>query len=116
MKSSRSRAYVARRMKVPPLQREIETIIAHWRPILGLDGWGIELRFDEKKDKANAKVSLQYEEATLNFNLPRIAAEVSDLEELALHELVHCHEAPYDTETRVSRVTRALLRAAGRSC
>lgn len=102
----------------PPLQKQIETLLSAWCPIVGLESWGITVRFDEKKDKANARVSLQYEEATLNFNLVRIKAEVPDhaaLEELCLHELVHCHEAPYDTETRVSRVTRALLRAAGRT-
>lgn len=103
--------------RTPSLQKQIVTLVNHWRPILGLESWGIELRFDEPKDKANAKVSLQYEEATLNFNLVRIKAEVRShaaLSELVLHELVHCHEAPYDTETRVSRVTRSILRAAGR--
>jgi hypothetical protein len=104
-------------MRTPSLEKQIVTLVNHWRRILGLESWGIELRFDEKKDRANAKVQYQYEEATLNFNLVRIAAETrthAALSELVLHELVHCHEAPYDTETRVSRVTRSLLRAAGR--
>lgn len=104
-------------MRAPSLQKQIVTLVNHWRPILGLESWGIELRFDETKDRANAKVQYQYEEATLNFNLARIKAETrthAALSELVLHELVHCHEAPYDTETRVSRVTRTILRAAGR--
>jgi hypothetical protein len=111
VKSSHSRA----RIRPPSLQRQIETLLAYWRPVLGLESWGIQVRFDEKTDKANARVSLQYEEATLNFNLAKIAAGCAchaALQELTLHELVHCHEAPYDTETRVSRVTRSLLRAA----
>ena len=97
------------------VRARINRAIRHWVPLVGLESWGIVVRFDETKHKAACHVtSLRYEEATLWFNLPRIRAELlptyAAVEELALHELVHCL-LPYNGEQSVSRITRTLLRA-----
>lgn len=104
-------------MKPSALARRINRLIAKWIPILGLENWGITVRYDEPKAKATCDVEYSYEEATVNFNLKRIATEIPNKmaahEELVVHELVHCLVAPYDSEKRVSRVTRSILRARG---
>lgn len=84
---------------------------------MGLESWGLTVLFDEPVSMATCLLpnGSRYEEAMLRFNLPRIKAELLNhtaaLEELVVHEMAHCLEAPYDSENRVSRVTRALLRA-----
>lgn len=97
------------------LRNRFDRLIAKWVPILGLESWGLTVLYNEPRYKATCKIEGSYEEATINFNLKRIAAELPNVmaahEELAVHELVHCLLAPYDSERRVSRVTRSILRA-----
>ena len=104
------------------IRARVNRAIRYWVPILGLESWGLEVRFDETVSKATCTVVQgSYEEAVLRFNLRRMKAELlptyAAVEELALHELGHCVLAPYDSERRVSRLTRSLLRArdAGRT-
>lgn len=96
------------------VRARIVRLAARWRPVLGLESWGIEMRFDEATDLANCTVRHGYEEATIRFNLVRIKRElpptVLALEELVLHEHVHVL-LPRASERTVSRVTRSLLRA-----
>lgn len=72
------------------------------------------MRYDEKVDLANCFAKPRYEEAVVNFNLPRIRAELPNtmaaLEELVCHELTHCLIWK-NNETAVSRVARVILRA-----
>lgn len=96
------------------LRNRIDRIIAKWRPIFGLDAWLLDIRYDEKTDLANCFAKPRYEEAVVNFNLPRIRAELPNtmaaLEELVCHELTHCL-CWYANETTVSRIARVILRA-----
>ena len=94
------------------LQKRIEGIFNDWRPILGLEGWNITLRFDEKKLKGYCSTSPKYLEATLGFNLERIRKETKTpeaLEVLVVHEMVHIVH-PRSSETAVSQTTFSYLR------
>lgn len=97
------------------IRKRVSRLVAKWVPILGLESWGLTVLFDEQKDLANCTVKGSYEEATIRFNLKRLRAELPNTlaayEELVCHELLHCLLAPVDTERRVSRVTRSILRA-----
>lgn len=104
-------------MRAPPLKKQIETLLAHWRPILGLESWGIEVRWNEKEYMGWCIAKPTYQEAMIGFNLERIRKEVTSpeqLEDLVCHELVHC-VIWKSSERAVSQMTRSLLRAAGRS-
>jgi hypothetical protein len=102
------------------LRRDILRHYATWRPILGLEGWNIVTRFDERQLKGYCIASPKYLEATIGFNLPRIRAALrkaryethwyEPLEELVLHEMVHIVN-PRASETSVSQMTLSLLRA-----
>lgn len=102
------------------LQQRIEAHFSYWRPVLGLEGWSIKLRYDEKKLKGYCITSPKYLEATLGFNPKKIRAFLraeknqkhwyDPLEELVLHEMVHILN-PRSSETAVSQTTYALLRA-----
>ena len=96
------------------IRARIHRAIRYWVPVLGLESWGLEIRFDECVDRANCTVQGSYEEAVLRFNPKRIKQELlptyAAVEELALHELVHVL-LPRESERQVSRVTRSLLRA-----
>lgn len=103
-------------MRAPSLQKQIETLVAHWRPIMGLDTWVIQVRFDEKVHTATCIAQPQYEEAVLTFNLKRIRENCRTpwmVEELVVHELSHALSWR-SSERTVTRISRALLRAAGR--
>lgn len=97
------------------LRARVLRFARYWRPILGLESWDIEIRFDEPKYLATCVAKPSYEEAVLHFNLDRMRRELlptlAATEELVCHELVHALLAPQDSERRVSRVTRSLLRA-----
>lgn len=96
------------------LRKRIDRLVTKWRPILGLESWGLDVRFDEAVYTATCNAKPSYEEATLTFNLYRIKSElpnvVAALEELVVHELVHCLIWKAN-ERAVSRVTRSILRA-----
>lgn len=95
------------------IQEQIETYFAYWRPVLGLDGWQIILRFDEKVCTAYCSAKPKYLEAVIGFNLTRIRKEVKTAElreELVLHEMIHA-VFPKASETAVSQYTYSLLRA-----
>lgn len=97
------------------VRRSIVRLVEHWRPILGLDTWVIEVRFDERSDRGNCVACTQYEEAVVAFNPRRILKEVRNLaglQELVVHELVHCL-AWRSNERTVTHLSRAFLRAAG---
>ena len=96
------------------MRKRIHRAVDYWRSILGLDSWGLGIIFDEQNDLANCHAKPIYEEAVLAFNLPRIRSELppayAAIEELVLHELVHCFDFEA-SERKVSRYTRSLLRA-----
>lgn len=103
-------------MKRPSLKKQIELLVDHWKPILGLEGWAIELRFDETVSAGYCKAKPRYLTAVIGFNLERIRKEYRTpqaVEELTVHELVHA-VAWRESERAVSQITYALLRAAGR--
>jgi hypothetical protein len=103
-------------VRAPPLKKQIEALLAHWRPILGLESWAIEVRWDEQKHTGWCIAKPKYREAMIGFNLQRIKAECrtpEQVEDLVCHELVHC-VVWKASETAVSQMTQALLRAAGR--
>lgn len=84
---------------------------------MGLDSWMIELRFTEEVHTATCIAQPQYEEAVIAFNLPRIKERCrtpEQVEELTVHELTHCL-AWKSSERTVTRLSRAMLRAAGRT-
>lgn len=104
-------------MRAPPLQKQIETLVAHWRPIAGLETWTFELHFDEKKLLGYCKADGRYEAAKLGFNLERIRKELRTpeaVEELVVHEMSHALDWRAN-ETVVTRIARSMLRAAGRN-
>jgi hypothetical protein len=112
VKSSHSR----RRVRPPSLQRQIEALILHWRPILGLSGWMLEIRYDEQTLLGFCRAKPQYQTATIGFNLNRIATELRTpeaVEDLVVHELTHC-VIWKSSERAVSQMAFSLLRAAGR--
>lgn len=96
------------------LRSRIERMVRKWRPILGLESWGLDVRYDEAEHLATCAAKPEYEEATLHFNLRLIRAELpptlAAIEELVLHELTHCI-AWKANERTVSRITRSILRA-----
>lgn len=95
------------------LRREIQQHFNYWRPVLGLEGWDIRIRFDERQCQAYCDARPKYLTATLNFNLTRIRKELktpAEREELVLHEMVHT-VIWKASETAVSQVTLSLLRA-----
>lgn len=102
------------------LRQDIQRHFDYWRPVLGLEGWALELHFGERKLKGYCIVESQYLQATLGFNLKRVKAEVlkrsklqlgfDPLEELVVHELVHVLN-PRSSERSVSQTTYSLLRA-----
>lgn len=103
-------------MKRPSLRQQIEILVDHWKPILGLEGWAIELRFDETVLAGYCKAKPRYLTAVIGFNLDRVRKEYRTpqaVEELTVHELVHCIIWK-SSERAVSQVTYSLLRAAGR--
>ena len=99
------------------LRKRVERLIAKWCPVLGLESWGLTVLFDEPTAMATCALpnGSKYEEAVLRFNLTRMKRELvptfAAWEEIVVHELCHCLLAPHDSETRVSRVTRTILRA-----
>jgi hypothetical protein len=96
------------------LRKRIDRLVAKWRPILGLESWGLDIRYDEPTHLGTCLAKPNYEEAVIRFNLPRIKQElpnvVAALEELVVHELMHCVDW-YASERTVSRLTRSILRA-----
>lgn len=96
------------------IRARVTRVVKYWRPILGMDAWLLDVRFDEAVNLATCNAKPRYEEATLNFNLKRIRAELpptfAALEELTVHELTHCLIWKAN-ETAVSRVARGFLRA-----
>lgn len=104
-------------MRAPSLKTQIAALVAHWRPILGLEGWAIELRYNETKYAGYCKASPNYLAAVIGFNLKRVRKEYRTpeaVEELVVHELVHC-VIWKSSERAVSQITYALLRAAHRT-
>jgi hypothetical protein len=99
------------------IRSRVERAFRYWRPLLGLESWGIEIRWDEREALGACAAKPAYEEATLYFNVRRIRAELlptyAAVEELTLHEMLHCILWRCNERT-VSRITRALLRAHGR--
>jgi predicted metal-dependent hydrolase len=101
------------------LRSRIEALVARWTPILGLQHWMIEVRFDQRNHQATCAARPEYEEAVLRFNLPVIAREVrlpGALEDLVVHELCHCitwnAKVPgFNQEHLTTQVARAILRA-----
>ena len=96
------------------LRSRVERAFTQWRPILGLESWGITLLYDEREHLATAEAKPAYEEATLHFNLPAMKGErrpphATD-EEITVHEMVHVLNWR-GSERTTSRITRALLRA-----
>lgn len=103
-------------MRTPSLRKQIEALLAYWRPILGLDSWAIEIRWNEKHHTGWCIAKPKYREAMIGFNLDRIKRECrtpEQVEDLCLHELIHC-VCWRESETCVSQMTQAMLRAAGR--
>lgn len=96
------------------LRARIERLVKKWRPILGLESWGLTVLYDATDCMACCEAKPSYEEATLRFNLRRVRAELpptlAALEELVVHECVHCL-AWRANERTVSRITRSILRA-----
>lgn len=96
------------------LRARIERLVRRWRPIVGVESWGLDVRFDEHKHLATCQAQPSYEDAVLRFNLRRIRSELQCrtklLEELVVHELVHCIIWRAN-ERSVSRVARSILRA-----
>lgn len=96
------------------LRAQVHRAIKYWRPILGLESWDLQVNFDEPKYLGSCLAKPSYEEAALSFNLKRMRAELpptyAAVEELAVHELVHCL-LWRNSERDVSRVTRTILRA-----
>lgn len=95
------------------MQREVLRYVEYWRPILGLEGWDIKLRFDETDCLAYCNALPKYLTATLAFNPRRMRRELRtarEREELVLHEMVHA-VIWRASETAVSQVTLSLLRA-----
>jgi hypothetical protein len=100
-------------MRTRDLQPAIWRHFAYWRPVLGLEGWQLILRFDEKVCQAYCDARPKYLQAVLGFNLTRIQKEIKTdalLEELVLHEMIHA-VFPTASETAVSQYTFSLLRA-----
>jgi hypothetical protein len=92
-------------------------LVAHWLPIAGLQSWMFTLRFGEKKLLGCCAADAKYETAVMGFNLARIRKELPTpvaVEELVVHEIGHAL-LPRGNETEVTRVSRAMLRAAGRN-
>ena len=103
-------------MRRPSLRKQIETLLAHWRPILGLDTWAIEVRYNEQQYTGWCIAKPKYREAMIGFNLKRIRRECrtpEQVEDLVLHELLHA-VVWKASETAVSQLTQGMLRAAGR--
>lgn len=97
------------------IRTRIERLIKKWRPLLGLEDWMMEFRYDERKEKGCCIATPCYEEATIGFNLNRIRKEMvkpGELEELVVHELVHAIVWKA-SERSVTQISRALLRARG---
>lgn len=96
------------------IRGRVHRAVDYWRSILGLDSWDLSVSFDEVNDLGNCNAKPVYEEAILGFNLARIRAELppsyAAIEELVLHEMVHCFDFEA-SERKVSRYTRSLLRA-----
>jgi predicted SprT family Zn-dependent metalloprotease len=96
------------------IRSRIERLVKKWRPILGLESWGLTVLYDEREHLATCAAKPEYEEATLHFNLGCIRRELpptlAAIEELVLHELTHCI-AWRANERTVSRITRSILRA-----
>lgn len=96
------------------IRNRIQRMVAKWRPILGLESWGLDVRFDETEHLATCQAQPAYEEAIVHFNVPAIRRELpptlAAIEELCVHELVHCIIWKAN-EKAVSRVTRSILRA-----
>lgn len=95
------------------IRAAVDKIQAEWRPRLGLEGWDIRILYDETKLLGSARAVPSYGQAILGFNLKRMKRELPSyrlLEELVLHELVHCL-AWRESERVVSQLTRGLLRA-----
>ena len=100
----------------PSLRRQIATLIAHWRPVLGLQAWLLDIRYDEAVLLGYCRAKPQYQTATIGFNLQRIRRELRSpeaIEDLVVHELTHA-VIWRSSERAVSQVSLALLRAAGR--
>ena len=96
------------------IRTRIDRLVKKWRPILGLDSWDITVGYDEPTHLGTCEALPAYGEAIIRFNLPRIKRElpncVAALEELVLHELVHC-VIWKNSERAVSQVCRSILRA-----
>jgi len=74
------------------IRRKVLDTIVKWAPLLGLEAWDVRVKFDEKEASATAMADPRYRMLICRFNIPRIVAEElteEDVEELALHELVH---------------------------
>lgn len=111
------------------LKERILALIGLWRPVLDLENWVIRIDWTERKILAGCTAMPEYKNASLSFNLARIAKECSDpvdLEELVVHELTHIplwlvarglesrsrtKIVAYIEEHTATTISRALLRA-----
>jgi hypothetical protein len=111
------------------LRNYIETLLAKWRPLLGLDQWdiGVDYHADGCARSpgvlADASVDWKYKHGHINFYLPKLLEEKPDqVEYIVLHELMHFmvnqmrggkrrrKDAPNE-ERVVTELGRAFLRA-----
>lgn len=97
------------------LRARIMRLVKKWRPRLDLAAWMIDVRFDEDVDLGTCDAKPAYEKAVIAFQIPLVRDEVSnitELEELVVHELVHCIMWK-SSERAVTQVSRVILRAWG---
>lgn len=95
------------------LKREIERHVAYWRPVLGVEGWDLKIRWNERENTATCAARPKYLTATLYFNLAAVPKDYptkAERAELVLHEMVHA-VIWKASETQVSQITYSILRA-----
>lgn len=91
-------------------RRLVARYVRKWTPRMAMDQWSITIDFSSSLETpAICYPEPRYEEATIVFNQRRLAEYSKEIEQVVVHELVHCI-AWSASEAAVSRIARALLR------
>lgn len=71
-------------------RKRINALVGAWQGPLGLANWTVSVCFDDSvPEQASCIANPEYRTARLTFNLRRVGPE--EIEELVVHEMIHCH-------------------------
>lgn len=80
---------------------DLDAMVAYWQPLLRLADWDISVGYERHRDGSMCSRQVAYKRAKITMQHPidvQPGAYQHDMERVFVHELLHLHFAPFDTE------------------